>query len=224
MKDQNPFRLIRGGQGCDGQTCGCSGSGGEEKPPPDLGLECGAPMRHPMVRTGDRVLVAGSDMARTVFPIAVRVGPFGRVLGVEEDDALLRRALDGIEPFNYLTGLSNVAFRKGARSALPADDGRTDVVYLQWRQARPPDLPPALKEAHRVLRAGGRLFLGFSGFVDGHCSRRVAMMAEAAGFSRLRSLGEGSPGRSDPGDGGRLTFVALKPKAEGGGHPHEAST
>ena len=94
-----------------------------------------------------RILDIGCGAGQTI----VALGAAGRAVGVDIDVAALRVAARGPvgEPLR-------VAAAQGER--LPFADGSFDYVYS--RVAIPyMDIPSAAAEMHRVLRAGGRLWL-----------------------------------------------------------------
>ena len=77
-----------------------------------------------------------------------RVGPSGRVIGVDSNGAMLavaRRVAPDID------------WREGNAASLPIDDGQVDVLFCQQGLQFVPDKPAAAREMRRVLAAGGRL-------------------------------------------------------------------
>jgi SAM-dependent methyltransferase len=119
----------------------------------NLGLSCGNPQALASIRPGETVLDLGSGAGFDCFLAARRVGPSGRVIGVDMTDAMLHKARANAEQ----AGFSNVEFREGDIEALPVDDSSVDVVISNCVLNLVPDKDRAFREIHRVLKPGGRL-------------------------------------------------------------------
>lgn len=119
----------------------------------NLGLSCGNPQAIAAIRPGETVLDLGSGAGIDCFLAAARVGPTGRVIGVDMTDAMLARARSNAEK----AGLGRIEFRKGEVEALPVDDGSVDVVISNCVLNLVPDKDRAFREIRRVLKPGGRL-------------------------------------------------------------------
>lgn len=128
-------------------------------PGADLGLSCGNPVSFAQLREGDVVLDLGSGAGRDVFLAAQRVGPKGRVIGVDMTPEMLDLAARNAEKFAKSTGLKNVEFRKGQIEELPVKDGEVGVVMSNCVINLSPDKPAVFREAYRALRPGGRLLV-----------------------------------------------------------------
>ncbi len=119
----------------------------------NLGLGCGAPLAALDPRAGEVVLDLGSGAGMDVFLAAQRVGPTGRVLGVDMTPQMIARARANAE----LRGVSNVEFREGRLEALPLDDASVDAATSNCVINLVPDKRRVFAEIARVLRPGGRL-------------------------------------------------------------------
>jgi SAM-dependent methyltransferase len=101
-------------------------------------------------RAGARVLdiACGTGVVTRLLP--PRVGPGGRVVGLDLNANMLEaaRAATAGAPIEWLEG--NV-------QAMPLPDGAFDLVLCQQGLQFFPDKPAALREMHRVLAPGGRL-------------------------------------------------------------------
>ncbi len=73
---------------------------------------------------GEAVLDVGSGAGFDSLVAARRVGPTGKVVGVDMTDAMLARAKANAS----LVGIEHVEFRKGQAEAMPVEDGSIDVV------------------------------------------------------------------------------------------------
>jgi SAM-dependent methyltransferase len=100
---------------------------------------------------GKRIADIGTGIGHYPMLLARRTG---RTYGIESDPSLLaearRRAVDAHQP--------NIRIVEGAPTALPLRDGAVDIVLSS--QIEPDDASlPAVAEARRILRPGGRLIV-----------------------------------------------------------------
>jgi arsenite methyltransferase len=119
----------------------------------EISLGCGNPTAMANLRPGEVVLDIGSGGGIDVFLAAQRVGPEGRVIGVDMTPAMLQRARRAAEHGGY----ANVSFRHGLAEALPADDASVDVIISNCVINLTEDKAKVFAEAFRALRPGGRL-------------------------------------------------------------------
>ena len=84
---------------------------------------------------------------------AQRVGPNGRVIGVDMTPEMLAKARYNAS----LLGISNVAFVQGAIESIPLPDASVDLVISNGVFNLCSDKPRVLGEILRVLKPGGRL-------------------------------------------------------------------
>ena len=98
----------------------------------------------------------GSGGGFDVFIAAKKVGPNGRVIGVDMTPEMLSKARAGISRFTEKTGLSNVEFRLGEIEHLPVADNSIDVVISNCVINLSPDKQQVWNEIARVLKSGGR--------------------------------------------------------------------
>ena len=100
------------------------------------------------------MLDLGSGAGLDSLLAARRVGPTGKVIGVDVPEAWSRRRA-GMRP---LWGWTNVEFRHAGADELPLPDGSVDVVISNGVFNLCPDKPGVLAEVFRVLRraAGSR--------------------------------------------------------------------
>jgi arsenite methyltransferase len=108
------------------------------------------------LRPGERVVDVGCGAGIDSLIAAKKVGPTGRVIGVDMTPSMLEKARRAADE----TGLVNVEFREGYAEALPVDDGWADVVISNGVLNLMPDKAAALEEMSRVLRPDGRLQIG----------------------------------------------------------------
>ncbi len=118
-----------------------------------LSLGCGNPTAIAGLKPGEAVLDIGSGAGIDAFYAARRVGPAGKVIGLDMTPAMIERARRSAEA----AGLSQAEFRLGNAEAMPIEDGTVDVVLSNCVINLVEDKGRVFEEAYRVLRDGGRL-------------------------------------------------------------------
>jgi arsenite methyltransferase len=156
--------------GCCGSGCGCGTvdkaadptakgfySAEEFNALPDdvtnLSLGCGDPVTLASLKPGQTVLDLGSGGGIDCFLAAKKVGPQGRVIGVDMTPEMLDRARTNRSKL----GAENVEFRLGEIEHLPVADNSVDVVISNCVINLSTDKPQVLHEILRVLKPGGRM-------------------------------------------------------------------
>lgn len=119
----------------------------------NLGLGCGNPLALAEIRDGMTVLDLGSGAGFDAFLAWRRVGPTGRVIGVDMTDDMLAQARANAEKL----GAANVEFRKGVIEKLPLEDASVDLVISNCVINLSVDKPAVFREIARVLKPGGRI-------------------------------------------------------------------
>ncbi len=119
----------------------------------NLGLGCGAPLEHLELQTGETVVDLGSGAGIDALIAARKVGPDGKVIGVDMTPEMLAAARRNAEA----AGAEHVDFREGRLEDLPVDDASVDVVTSNCVINLVPDKARVFAEIARVLRPGGRL-------------------------------------------------------------------
>ncbi|MFN2321629.1 MAG: GNAT family N-acetyltransferase [Trueperaceae bacterium] len=138
-------------------TTGCCDPSGPnvvfESAPDVPSFGCGDPNAAASFRAGETVLDLGSGAGFDALRAAEAVGPTGSVIGVDMTPAMLEAARAVAERL----ALRHVRFVEGTIEALPLEDACVDVVISNCVVNLSADVPRVLGEAHRALRAGGRL-------------------------------------------------------------------
>jgi len=119
----------------------------------DLGLGCGNPQAIANLKPGDTVVDLGSGAGFDSFLAARKVGPLGKVIGVDMTPAMVARARENARRAR----VDGVEFRLGEIEHLPVADASVDVILSNCVINLVPDKDAAFAEAFRVLKRGGRL-------------------------------------------------------------------
>lgn len=119
----------------------------------NLGVGCGNPQAIAAMKPGETVVDLGSGAGFDAFLAARQVGATGHVIGVDMTHEMLAKARENAAKL----GLPTVEFRLGEIEHLPIADACADVVISNCVINLSPDKPQVLREAFRVLKAGGRV-------------------------------------------------------------------
>lgn len=115
------------------------------------------PHRIGRIESGQTVLDHACGAGMDLLIGAKRVGPGGKAIGVDMTRAMRDCARIGAME----AGFSDIVeIREGVFEDLPVEDGSIDVVISNGVVNLAPDKETVFKEIHRVLKPGGRLFLG----------------------------------------------------------------
>ncbi len=116
-------------------------------------LGCGVPTAVADLHAGETVLDLGSGAGADVLIAARRVGPTGRVIGLDMTSEMLELARANAAEAE----VTNVEFLHGYLEEVPLPDRTVDVVISNCVLNLSADKTVVLREAARVLRPGGRL-------------------------------------------------------------------
>jgi SAM-dependent methyltransferase len=113
----------------------------------------GNPLALGELRPGDTVVDIGCGAGVDSILAARRVGPSGRVVGVDMTEEMVKKARENA----VAAGATNTEFHTGEADRLPVGDETVDVVISNGVFNLCLDKPKVLAEVFRVLRPGGRL-------------------------------------------------------------------
>ena len=156
-------RSVSKGRCCGPTACGCGDpitsnlySDAETKGLPSdavaVSLGCGNPTALIDLQPGQTVLDLGSGGGIDVLLSAKRVGPTGKVYGLDMTNEMLTLAREN----QRKAGATNVEFLKGAIEKIPLPDRSVDVIISNCVINLSVDKDAVLREAFRVLKPGGR--------------------------------------------------------------------
>ncbi len=161
MKVRKTVRVAYGGA-AKGDCCGPAAAvvcDAEQMDGPDvkvIRLGHGGTLKAASVQKGETVLDLGSGTGGEILEASKIVGPKGRAIGVDATPEMIFIARENADK----KGLKNVEFRLGEIEHLPIETESVDVVISDCVVNLSPDKQQVFREAHRVLRAGGRIVLG----------------------------------------------------------------
>lgn len=116
---------------------------------------CGNPLAFSAIEKGATVLDLGCGAGMDLLLAAERVGPHGRVIGVDMTDEMIARARENVAR----AGHANIEVRKGLIEALPLASSSVDWVISNCVINLSPEKDRAFAEIARVLKPGGTMVI-----------------------------------------------------------------
>lgn len=119
----------------------------------NMSMGCGNPAAIANLKPGEVVLDLGSGGGIDAFLAARKVGPQGKVIGLDMTAEMINRARENAKKI----GLTNVEFKLGEMEAIPLPDDSVDVVISNCVINLSPDKDSVFREIFRVLKPKGRI-------------------------------------------------------------------
>lgn len=119
----------------------------------NMGLGCGNPTAIASLKAAETVIDLGSGGGFDCFIAAEKVGPQGRIIGVDMTPEMISKARRNAETMRA----ANVEFRLGEIEHLPVANDSADVIISNCVINLSPEKAAVYREAYRVLKSGGRL-------------------------------------------------------------------
>jgi len=104
------------------------------------------------IKEGETVVDLGSGSGMDTFIAALKVGPSGKVIGIDMTDEQRAKA----ERLRDRDGFKNVTYLKGYIENAPVSAGTADVVISNGVINLATDKSSVFREAARLLKSGGR--------------------------------------------------------------------
>jgi len=173
MKEENIKQNVRDRYGKIAKTnsCGCGCCGGASQTSETIGysrdeldsvpqeanlnLGCGNPVALASLKEGEAVIDLGSGGGLDCFLAAKKVGPSGKVIGIDMTAEMLDKARANCKKGGY----GNVEFRLGEIENLPVADNTADIIISNCVINLSPNKQRVFNEAFRVLKPKGRLMI-----------------------------------------------------------------
>jgi arsenite methyltransferase len=116
---------------------------------------CGNPIALAAPKAGETVLDLGSGAGFDAFLSSQKVGPSGKVVGVDMDAEIVAKATESSLKGNF----TNVLFKQGKIEHLPLENDSVDVAISNCVINYCPDKVAAFQEIRRCLKPNGRMVI-----------------------------------------------------------------
>ncbi|MCP4254869.1 MAG: methyltransferase domain-containing protein, partial [Candidatus Scalindua sp.] len=120
---------------------------------------CGSPTIIAKVSEGETMVDLGAGAGIDCFIAAKRVGPKGKIYGIDMTDEMLKVANESRHLVAKNLGYDIVEFRKGFLEDIPVDSGTVDLITSNCVVNLSPDKKAVFSEMWRVLKDHGRIVI-----------------------------------------------------------------
>ena len=116
---------------------------------------CGNPVDFAEVKPGETVLDLGSGAGLDLILAARKVGPQGKVIGLDMTDEMIETCQANLKE----AGVANAEVRHGLMEKMPVADNEVDWIISNCVINLSPEKEKVFAEAFRVLKPGGHLLV-----------------------------------------------------------------
>ena len=145
---------------------------------------CGNPTALAQLKAGEIVLDLGCGAGLDAFLAARKVGPTGKVIGVDVSADIVAEATRNARTGNY----ANVAFVVGQITAVPLENGSVDVVVSNCVLNYCVDLAATFQEVFRCLKPAGRILIADL-VTEGEFSKTCSLIRSGVSGSQMPQEG-----------------------------------
>ncbi|MBT3689913.1 arsenite methyltransferase [bacterium] len=155
--------IAKGGSSCHGdckskkisESIGYTKEELENVGSANMGLGCGNPVAISNILEGDVVIDLGSGGGIDCILAAKKVGPSGKVIGIDFTQEMIDIATNNVEKTNY----TNIEFKRADIENLPLEDESVDKIISNCVINLASDKKAVFNEAKRVLKLGGKMYV-----------------------------------------------------------------
>jgi radical SAM protein with 4Fe4S-binding SPASM domain len=125
----------------------------------DVSYGCGNPAALADINEGETVVDLGAGGGIDCFIAAKKLGPEGKVIGIDMTDEMLEKARKSAKKVAESLKYDVVEFRAGNIMELPVEDNSVDLVISNCVINLTEDKTQVLDEIYRILKPGGRFII-----------------------------------------------------------------
>jgi radical SAM protein with 4Fe4S-binding SPASM domain len=125
----------------------------------EVSYGCGNPAALADIKEGETIVDLGAGGGIDCFIAAKKLGPEGRVIGIDMTDEMLAKARESAKKVADVLGYDVVQFRAGNIMEMPVEDDSVDLVISNCVINLTEDKAKVLREIYRILKPGGRFII-----------------------------------------------------------------
>ncbi|MBI5410246.1 MAG: methyltransferase domain-containing protein [Nitrospirae bacterium] len=125
----------------------------------DVSYGCGNPAALADIKEGETIVDLGAGGGIDCFIAAKKLGPKGKVIGIDMTDEMVGKATVSAEKVAKVLGYNVVEFKSGNIMELPVESNTVDLVISNCVINLTEDKTKVLDEIYRILKPGGRFII-----------------------------------------------------------------